>query len=142
MLAHVSTGILFYELFHRGQHPYHTIGDSEFARTIGNGEHTSVSMAHPAVGNLVNTMLRLPPQDRPTASEVRQTIENIASGQERWEFTGKLTFIRELGSGQFGNVDQMVAHDLPGPGDSTVVAVKTLLDGSSPEAEAEFFAEV
>lgn len=135
-------GILFFELFHRGQHPHHALEDSEYLQAMASGNLPSISLSHAALSGLFKKMFAVTAQGRPTATQVVDAVEDIASGQERWEFSGDLTFIRELGSGQFGTVDQMVAHDLPVPGESTVVAVKTLLSGSSAEAEEEFFAEV
>lgn len=51
------------------------------------------------------------------------------TGIDRFEFTGDLVMVKNLGSGQFGTVDQMIAKGLDGK-PNQVVAVKTLLGGT------------
>jgi serine/threonine protein kinase len=95
------------------------------------------------VQELVAQCAQRTPDARPTVGQCIVALELAHFGQDRWEFApAQLVLLQELGSGQFGVVNKMAASGITRPGKTTLVAVKQLKNEATPEAEAEFLAEM
>lgn len=90
-------------------------------------------------GDIVTELTAGEREQRMSVGEAAGRLRDMLLGKDRWEFPAeKLQLVRNLGSGQFGSVDQMIAEDMPRRGQRLLVAVKTLkLSGESSEAEVE-----
>ena len=96
-----------------------------------------------ALRELVPQCAQRSPGSRPAVGACVRALELAHYGSERWEFPpAQLVQLQELGSGQFGVVNKMAATGLVRANVSTLVAVKALKGDATPEAEAEFLAEM
>lgn len=161
-----SYGVVLFELFTRGEQlPFAALPESTLLELL-RSEQPLPALRMPSstptpIVALAQRCLARDRTQRPTFSGVVTELLDLEEGDRRWEFPrSQLTLIRELGSGQYGVVLQMLAHGLePENGDEApappiasavvearsaprIVAVNLLREGATAAAEAEFMMEM
>eukprot|EP00050_Salpingoeca_kvevrii_P017244 m.63290 g.63290 ORF g.63290 m.63290 type:complete len:1790 (-) comp7448_c0_seq1:173-5542(-) len=137
-----SLGATLFEIFSGGRDPFDQFTVDELLQILRSRQSPPTLAVAGAVPDSVASFLLAccdpKPLARPTASAAMQFLKELLLGVDRWEFPPQnLTFVKTLGEGQFGAVEQMLAQDLPHPGTSMMVAVKTLKMKSSQASEEE-----
>lgn len=137
-------GLLLYKLMHSGQNPFVAVPAEQLRGMMRGFERPQLSK-DPSLDSdlfvIISECLAFNPTERPLIGDVAKRLQDLRDGRDRWEFDGSLTLIRNLGSGEYGVVDQMTATGLRDYDGSVCVAVKTLRN-ATPQACEEFKKEM